>query len=766
MSTRDQNPVLPIGETLKESVDDPPKSCEIGTLVLCRTDYVHPVGADVDFAKLRPIYVALDGRWERVTDGNTLFPDEGLIFWWNPPSHIKDKSLLWSASISAQPKYDGRRNRERLQVKEKSWSVTDEWFDSGAALSEDQLRVLFEEGIKDERPQLGKLLFRLEGKRFAGPIELSHASGTWSCPDNDVRSRVPIRPLNEALICPIEHNGKKMAVLAPGGKLPVHSAFLNLQSPLDALRGLMKRVRKLDQRAYEALKVTYTTYDAYIDALEKAGLPADQELIERARSARLKKVIDALRSDATVLEEVIDALKEQPKVQKGIEEASRREVQKRVDDQAALIAEDKRARQAELNEVIKSVEEAKVQLKGKKDQLQAAESEARELQGRLEEEFSRKLKAMISNPVSALAEHAIFKALLTNREAAPSNTATSDTKRRGRSASSQSSECVAIPDFEAVRSRLSQRLQGTGVSTMAGPAALGVCLSGSVPLIFGPHVEELLTSLAMVVAGGRLFRVPISAATYQVQDLFTRLDPSTGRTFEVPGSLSSLLAGTQGKVGPTIIVLEGINRAPLEVFLPPLLASFASSGQGTIQAKIPIGIPSPEDSGWFAWPEDALLIGTIVEGPSAFPIPRAMFERVALIPTWLGPSVTSTSQGNNDPKPSQLDPALLRSTRQAAFQGNCAKETSTSINAVTRPKTVSYQGALRLASGLEAAFGAPGKLPVSAALAIRWLPMAALAEAKEMNSKAASEHPEEWIRAAASVSARFVWNGTVGLGDQ
>lgn len=746
---------------MTEFSDDPFDEVSLRAQVLCRVEYVHdPWGADPEFAKLRPIAIESNGNWETIEDPKHLFGDDGLIFWWRPP--IGCKELLWRHVVIPQPKYDGARNRERYQVKENSALPVEELFSCGTTLSDDQFRLLLEEGARFDRPPLGKVLFRLEGNRCAGPLELSFIDGKWSCPDNDIRSRVPVGNFNEADFRIIRNDGTEHSILAPRSKLPTHSAYLNAQTPIDVLHGLVKRVRRLDQRTYDALNVTYAAYDAYVEALVKARLPADQALMERARGERLKNLVSALKSDVSVLTELGKALLEHSEVAKRVEDAVQLEVQRKIDCASATIEEKLSGVRAALLDVEQQLATRTNALLESDARLRAAKEEAQSLNGRLAEEFSRQLEEMLENPVSTIAQNAIFKALASGRQKESSREAVNDAELNEMAAPRSFTHGTELDEFQDLRKHFVSRAAGGGVSILSAPTVLGSCLAGNMPLVFGPHVDELMQTISSVVAGGRMFRVPVSTATYQVQDLFVRQDPLTGRMNQGPGSLGRLVDECRNLDRLVIILLEGVNRAPLESFLTPLLSCVATAGDGEEEATIPIESGNGRSTDWFSWPRNVLLVGSVVEGPSSFPIPRMMLERITMIPTWFGPPLQNAQPTDTPKMRYELKFGTWEAARAKAREGAVSAETIKHIDALNLPQAISRKNARRLASALEVTLGTPANWTISAALGTQWLPVATTAESATLRQKLTGELGEEWVKVAAAAASGLIWDGSIG----
>jgi hypothetical protein len=87
-------------------------------------------------------------------------------------------------------------------------------------------------------------------------------------------------------------------------------------------------------------------------------------------------------------------------------------------------------------------------------------------------------------------------------------------------------------------------------------------------------------------------------------------------------------------------VLEGVNRAPAESFLWPILVAYADSWKTDSGRVLSLFDPAAVDEGdpfapiaSFRWPANVLLVATLVEGVSTLPLPKNLWQHSTLILT-------------------------------------------------------------------------------------------------------------------------------------
>src|SRR5690606_29451290 len=108
-----------------------------------------------------------------------------------------------------------------------------------------------------------------------------------------------------------------------------------------------------------------------------------------------------------------------------------------------------------------------------------------------------------------------------------------------------------------------------------------------------------------------------------------------------------------------VVVLEGLNRAPVDSYLLPLLESRSDTWLSRSPRTIPLAAEravDPSDPYWHvlrvAWPPNVLLAALPVFGGSALPLPESIW-RYAVLVDCSGSSEPSSPGGIADPHSSQ-----------------------------------------------------------------------------------------------------------------
>jgi hypothetical protein len=140
-------------------------------------------------------------------------------------------------------------------------------------------------------------------------------------------------------------------------------------------------------------------------------------------------------------------------------------------------------------------------------------------------------------------------------------------------------------------------------------------------------------------------------------DLFGKIDAGRRRFIPHASGLLDILIGARESEGLTIIVIDGANRGPMECYLIPLLQ--VAFGQ---RSDLALFHPSAlEDSDPYftearlRWPDNVMLAGTFLEGPTTLPAAPELWSYAVLIQTDYDQRL-STDQQTVPPQLSEILP--------------------------------------------------------------------------------------------------------------
>ncbi len=748
-----------------------------GAHVLAEVDYIHvPRGEKLpNFARLLPLTLHTGGQWETVEEASSLFPDDGFIFWWQPASSIVCGSI-WHAVLELHPKHDQPRH-DKFQARNAEPATECAMAETG--IDERKLReALNGDGISQRFCPVGRALIKLTDGRWVGPLKLTDGRGKnrWIADEEELRV-AEVRKLEDASLVQLQTRHGRRVVLSPRRPLPPPVNHLNLQSSLTVLHSVVKRIRKLDRATHSALKMTYRAYDGYLQAIDRSGLAEPGLEVERARAEGVRRALETMKANESFLAETADALLGHPSVAARVDDAIAADIDRRVKEAGGEIS--KKLATAESQLAV-----AQKQLAQERDRLVAVQTELAETKGAIAEELKRAEETMRERvdefrkqPIGLLTDSLLVRTVTEALGGDDAGARRPDETPSGSRATAQDFEGDQLDSLPAIREALARSALEAGISPYAVQIAFGVLLAGGVPVVFGAQTDALIGCLSRSLSGGETHWLPVSSATYQVQDLFGHLNADGTRYIPAAGSLlPAVMTAQQERV--LVAVLGGVNRAPPEAYLGPIGRAIRTGAGREISVPIPTGATgvSQAPDGALRWPSQLLMVGTVIEGSSAFPIPRSMLTDLVLIPTQFGPPQPDIPALEGVPTLSACDPDLLAHCREVVSTGVPEDRVAAIMPRVPCSSHSSHTQVLRLVSGIQVALGedAAPEQSVAASILLRLLPstppqdrdslLSALALAppvttilEEEWATDALESIDAWLRSGISTTGRGPW---------
>lgn len=447
-------------------------------------------------------------------------------------------------------------------------------------------------------------------------------------------------------ICSCYVNGTNIGVLYPGKKL-LPEKKQNIQSGETLLNGLLKKFRRIDPEAVEALEITNTLYKEYCDSIAQVS---EKEEYKLENTRRIASILEAAKKNKGYIDEFIEIFHEHYLKEHNIEDWLKEEKEKRLKVLEGKLEEERKKRELEMDktreEGIAKIHEEQCQLKNELSRLKkekdSAQKELDALRGEKETltrereqdlaVFGEKLRSMTDKALETLAESSLFHALLSSKN----NVSRKKSSPEPLPFPPQHQNAEPITEREALHEIFSQNSEGQNLEKDILLRMVGYMGMRQLPVLWGNQSWAAIHTLAASLCGGSVFWYPISAATYRTQDL---LEQSTlyGGDAPVPSDLSRILysaTDNHNKERLLLVVLEGINRSPLEAYLPLLLAAYRDEA-----IRLPLG-----DGNGISWPKNVLLAASLVDGKSSFRIPCFLLEDLKLFSVSSGQRISAFEQ--------------------------------------------------------------------------------------------------------------------------
>lgn len=621
------------------------------------------------YALLRPIYQASADltKWLRVEDGASDFPNRGFVTWYAPPRELTEDSL-WQfhveeslSYVEEKPEYD-RFFVAKAPIPLPAREVIDLRRDDRPFVADDARREAVEEGIWLQYTPSLHIYLWVENSVWIGPLRLDQHDGKWRVASEQIQQTfIGSFTFQEKFITELRVEGVPRLILTPDAQTGATVRPLDWSSDDVVLRRVLGWVKSTLPAYANTVNLTKDAINKAA-ALALAGDPSDNEMMVRTQQLqRALSIVPTLEDHYALAQTLVEDLLTLPSVAaKTREAADAAVVQARTQVYAELAAET-----AEINEL----RSAKVSLKEEirrldreqSEGMAAVEQQMEEGKAALEAELSGKLSEVMNRPVETLANIAIIRAAL--------NLAGSQAKAPGISLQHQfdAAPCISaeqgalrisysrteehILPLQGQR-ELRQRLKDSYENRNIGPAVARMLyatfLSGSVPVLAGEAAYEALDCFASCVAGGRLLWLPVPAAALEPSDLLGRLNPSTQCFAPQAAGLLDLLIHASTSNDLFVVVLDGINRAPIDAYLSPILSCYTDAWleqrRRRALALVHSSMMNPNDvyfsASHLVWPPNVLLAGIWAEGVMAGPAPSAFWDAAAMIPihalsTWI-----------------------------------------------------------------------------------------------------------------------------------
>jgi hypothetical protein len=572
------------------------------------------------FTRLQPIaIVAEDGsKWEKLASNlQSRFPKRGLVCWFEAPSGTR-KHMLVEFQATPNPSFDDVKRPDRqdkLQIRTAKAAV--EVIEVGC--SESRLREeLTGEGIALDAPPVCRGIFKISAERWIGPFELvQRKGGYWGLQAGADLEAIPVYTRPPAAASSLSVDGKQRMLLVASAWTLTSPRLANWLPDVDVLRGVLKRLHKLDVDRFKELHLTYAAFEAYINAVAEAKLLPDQQLSrEQAKAERVKELRAQLPLASEVVEEIVAALGKFDAVRKRFDERLGALALERKEDLDTRIA----AERIELEKLQAAVAAAGVERVKLEKQIAASRKALSAELLEAEEVMRERLNKIREAPIRAVTEMLATSALL------PSLIESNRRPRRAASAltASSFSEPAPVEEPTKVVTNISQALLDAGVALDSMFPLLGAFVGGLLPVCAGDAAATALRRIGRSLCGGEVWCLPVSPIATSLQDILAGTGLAGQR--QVVGSLFDVIEAARQKPDAlSLCVLEGIDLAPTDGYLIPLVGLVSDGSDGRSKSHC-IPLLAADGSGSLEWPRNLLLAVTVARGRTSLPLPRTTWD--------------------------------------------------------------------------------------------------------------------------------------------
>ena len=587
-------------------------------------------------ATVEPLYqLSADGAtWEPIFDAaekRRLFPNNGCISWLHIDEHVPEGSV-WRFKLLVQPSYDDRPDdlwRDRYMVAPWSARPLTEVLDverlGGEPLGRE---LLCTRGIRLHQAVPGSLVVRAEGNLWGFlPFVAKEGSPGRYVIDPLVLEQ-PLRLETHSgtgLTMDIPIGGEVRTFLLPDVKVEGSVTLRDWSPDPLVVRRVMGKLRRWDRSFADTLGLSDKALDRVAAVLAESPLSINELDMERSRFKRARAYLDGLKEAAELASAARTALEEGP-LSSEIERERARIVETETTKARELATESIRTER----EVATRLREGIKALENERERLVAEIATIRQHQeasiDRLAVELEARLKELIEKPERILADVAIYRAVARILgDASPA--------RHFGSGHVVVPTGAALPhraantrctDLKAFSKLFQEALLANDAPPNIWRAIHASFLGGGVPLLLGARARQSFEAFAKVTTRGEVNWIQVDPTWVSMREV-------------LHGEFGAILNRLRDDTSLHLVVLEGVNRAPMEAYFNPFLAAYAGAWDERTMSTLPLmnGGPNcqagPIDQR--PWPRNVLLGGTVVDGITSLGMPTACLSSCTLVLT-------------------------------------------------------------------------------------------------------------------------------------
>jgi hypothetical protein len=361
------------------------------------------------------------------------------------------------------------------------------------------------------------------------------------------------------------------------------------------------------------------------------ALPVDASSVQRARYI-VQHQLELLQNLQTLIEDL-------PAEHPLLEAARTLEIRQRKTEIEQAIAQQCEAEQNRLQTLQKDVESAQENLDSLNQQIKQAEQIKASFDN-LESLIQKRLLPLREEPLRLLAELQLSTALPLTLFQPFIGISTDNTRSIEKSLVYQQ-DCFFVGDSTIItrvdRSLWTEAARRCGAKSKSAKVCAAALLAGLVPVANNPATLAILQAVAQVIAGKRIWSVPVPLTALSPLDLFGSINVEQRLFVPAAGELADILIEAQAHPDQLgIVLLEGADRVPFLPVIVPLLRHYRTLRQSMRQGEVSLASQTPlslfhpralaaddlyQQLSKLRWPANLLLAVTFDDEASSFSPP-------------------------------------------------------------------------------------------------------------------------------------------------
>ena len=564
-------------------------------------------------AGVRPIVELQKTAWRQI-DAMAEFPTQGQVFWHNAAG--VGEGVLVAFRTEPNP---GQKDEFRVVEPKPIHEV----FDLRHLGTLESARRALTEGIRAPSTGMPTRVFVLcEPETLVGPVDIVRTAGVVRLSGGN-RHHLPIAQGGNCR--PIQVDGIERLVRMDESP---PTGYVDWDEDAVVLRRAIEAAVRVARESGTDSGQTKKRIDEAARVLAARGLGAEAQL-DAYRIQRALEMIERGQVLESRAQEIAALVLDHPKVQASLdsvtaetrakaEEVAKAEIEKSLTNERQVL----KTLQESISRARAELERVEADQSAANQRLTSIKAECAEAASQVELDLQSRVERALSKPYELLGQVGMLRPFMNVRDSAP---AIAGGTQAAAQMSWSKSKGERVADKAALRRLLSASARARGVDPGVMVQIHCAAIAQLLVIAAGPRGLGALVAYTHATCGGRISVCSIGANVVGPTDF--------------PLSVADLALATEVAEevgGRSFVVLEGVNRGPIEGFLVPLLQAQAA------------GLPT-------GWDGTRLVIAaTLANGVTAVPVTSEVWNSaIAVIPDF-GPSVPYSGPLGDVPFVSEL----------------------------------------------------------------------------------------------------------------
>jgi hypothetical protein len=504
-------------------------------------------------AVVRPIVEVLKEDW-RFINSDEEFPTQGQIFWLNAVDATEDSIVSCRTEPNNAPKYEYKVAEPRPIY---------EVIDLRSLGTAFEAREALVRGISLPGPTSSlKVFIWCSPNLLVGPIELKREKAIATLVVKNAHCiNVYNNPQIRSITLPNTERSQRLLRIDDNPP----SGYVDWDDDLAVLRRALEAAVKIAKQGGVEVAYSRKQIEEAVVAIASQGIGATVEL-DRYRLEHAARLLKDSGLIAQISESISEALRDHPsvkasfeelreKVRVDVESCVRKDLETRLVIERAALEETKETH----SKLLLDIEAAREQITEAKERLKTIQCEAEKRSMEVEDAIRLRVQTAVASPEQLLADISLFRPFFggvtsskTDFEAVGADSVWKKWSR---------GEGRPVREKKALRKELTSFARALGTDASLLMQVHCAIVADVLPVTFGSAAVCALHAYVKATCAGRIHLVNVSPASISFNDIETTIEGGLNTAANIAAQID----------GVSILVLEGVNRSPIEASLLPFL---------------------------------------------------------------------------------------------------------------------------------------------------------------------------------------------------